>query len=612
MFVILLSWLGFFLIITSTGLLTLTGLSRIAHTGDARKAGLFGIFWTGLAMTIAYAQLWSLFAPLGALSLMIWILAALSGAPALVRFFIPSHHEGNRSKPITARVRTGFFISGAVLIILIGATGVATRTWMTGAYDTELYHFSAVRWMNEYAALPGLANLHSRLGLNSGFLLFSALFDNLWWDRHTAWLTQGFIVTVACIQWLAILLDKDTAQPLRRKIFCLLTYPCLIRMLVTIQPTLYYDDIALLIQLVFMAELLRFTPSYFSTHEDAGSVSRQTAPWLLMITTLGALGFSIKPTGAISLLFAVLCSSTILIWIILKYKLRLIEATRTATAIFILAAAIVLGHLSRNAVLSGWLLFPAPAGKLHVEWAMPEYPAGHTHADEMQSARGLYHILKGWARLPGEQYRLATTNGASFWIPKWRQRVWHGVEPWLLYTGFVFMLAHLSAWCIRRARKQAMAFDGILIALASANLCFWFLTAPDMRFGHGFFWIWMGLGGCMFLARPGFKLPTAPVFAGFALVYLLPWLVTSRMPERTFSLHHIGKAEPKPTTAIVLDNGQVPPLILNVPSENDLCGDAELPATPYPRKTLQLRRPGLLKYGFRVAAPEQTAASDTP
>jgi len=42
-------------------------------------------------------------------------------------------------------------------------------------YDTGLYHLQAIKWIEEYAVVPGLANLHGRFGFNPNIFTFYAL-----------------------------------------------------------------------------------------------------------------------------------------------------------------------------------------------------------------------------------------------------------------------------------------------------------------------------------------------------------------------------------------------------------------------------------------------------
>jgi hypothetical protein len=44
-------------------------------------------------------------------------------------------------------------------------------------FDSGLYHFGSIRWLNEYAIVPGLGNLHWRLALNQSYFGFLALLN---------------------------------------------------------------------------------------------------------------------------------------------------------------------------------------------------------------------------------------------------------------------------------------------------------------------------------------------------------------------------------------------------------------------------------------------------
>jgi hypothetical protein len=211
-----------------------------------------------------------------------------------------------------------------------------------------------------------------------------------------------------------------------------------------------------------------------------------------------------------------------------------------------------------------------------------------------------YQVIKAWARLPGPQYHLALTEGFPFWFPRWRQRQWNGIEPWWLYLGSILVAAELAVGAAGRIGKREFPGDLLLIGLAGANLCFWFLTAPDMRFGRAFFWIWMGVGGCIFLSSTWVKPALALGVAGLTTVGALGWMSPRWVPPHAPTLWAVGRAAARPVRARVLANGQMPPLVVNVPMVGDQCGDCALPATPYPVDTLQWRRPGDLGAGFRM------------
>ena len=590
-----------FAMIIIAGGLAVSGLTRFTKQLLPGKLNLFHLFWIGFATVVAFSQLLSLFIPLNSSVLILWIILSLLGIPIFIRHFCRDIASELNSKQIRDWGRIFFFIVLSYFAIRYGTNGVSTLSW-SDDYDTNLYHFTTIRWLNEYPAIPGLGNLHSRLGHTSGFLILSAVLDNMWWDKHSAWLSYGFIVTTTCIQWLWIILFPTSETTAKQRLFCLLTSPYIIWLVTSIHPTLYFDDIALLLQMALFCELLK--GHYWFSKTSTEPLPRDKITWLMTMSSMAALGFSIKPIGAISLAFVALLSTAILLRYITRHKLRLTAAIKPAVAIFAIMGIILIGHISRNVILTGWLLYPAPIGNTKVEWAMPENPIGKCHEEEMQSVNGQYQIIKAWARLPGPEYKNALSGGFSSWLPQWRKQVWGGVEPLLLYSGIVLIIMFFLEGVITK-RKQWLDIlqYTFLVGLASANLVFWFLAAPDMRFGRAFFWMWMGLGGCMILSKPFIKPILAYTIAFLIAAYLLYLVFPNFTLQRHPELWHIGKAYARPTHTVIVNNGQTPPLVLNVPQEgDDRCGDADIPCTPYPLSTLQMRNPYNITSGFKFVS----------
>ncbi len=64
-------------------------------------------------------------------------------------------------------------------------------------YDTGLYHAQAIRWIEEYAVVPGLGNLHMRLAYNSAFMCLQALFSLEWLVGQSLHTLNGFFCLAA-------------------------------------------------------------------------------------------------------------------------------------------------------------------------------------------------------------------------------------------------------------------------------------------------------------------------------------------------------------------------------------------------------------------------------
>ena len=592
---VLLSWFIIILMTVSIGTLVLYCVSLSTRSVTLHQFDLFTIFWTGLAAIIAISQLVSLFLPLETPILVLFLLASLAGLPQLFRY-------ARRITPLVADIGNPsivvVFAILALVAILYGANGVST-SWWSCAYDTDLYHFNIIRWLNEYAAVPGLGNLHSRLGHTSGFLIFSALIDNLWWDGHCAWITYALIITVVFVQWLWIIFFPGRDMPLRCRLFCLFTVPYMVHLITTTHPTLYFDEIALVIQLVLFSELMKYPFQSAVGKQEDGVLSPGIVPWLMSLATLAVLGFSVKPIGALSLAAILIIDAIFLLKYTLPARTNRLRVVKPAIAVYAIAALILVGHVSRNTILTGWLLYPAPFGNIHSEWSMPKYSDGTI--SQMQSVMGQYEIIKAWARLPGRESHMALTKGFSFWFPKWRNRVWKGIEPLCLYLGCAFILLHVISLAMHRKGKREILWDLVLIAISAANLVYWFTSAPDMRFGRAFFWIWAGVGGTLFFSgafiKPSiaYALTTVAVFYALTAmtIYYIPW---NHHP----TLWTIGTARSRRVKKIIIDNDQHPPLMVYVPKTGDQCGDSLIPCTPYPSNALQFRKPGNLQAGFMI------------
>ncbi len=599
MITVLATWLVLFLGLCGVGAGALALLAWLPGCGAAGRLDPFRRFWFGCGATVAAAQLWSLVAPLDAVALTVWLLSAGGCLVLLTRR--PRRAPEPRRRPEARRLAAWALAAAAGLfLIYLGATGVATPRW-SRAYDTDLYHFNIVRWMNTYAAVPGLGNLHSRLAHTSGFLVLAALFDNLWWDRATAWLLHGLFISVATLQWLWMIALPPPGVGRRPRLYCLLTLPCLAQMQTAIHPTLYHDETALVAQMALVLEALRLLDANRRGATASGEEHPDAdMPGLMMLALLGALGFSIKPSGAVSLLFAALFATVFMIRLRLRLPTRRVATLAAAAGLTPLL--LLAGHAARNLVLTGWLAFPAPLGRVGVDWAMPRAPADATHAELMQSVKGQYDVIKAWARIPGAaDYQRALRGGLSVWLPGWRDRNWKGIERHVFQLGLLFWLLHLLCLVRSRADGRTLRGDLALLLLAGANLLFWFRAAPDMRFGRAFFWIWMGVGGSLLLSRP--RLPAAVAFiaAGLLATGAVLSLSLPLTPRRPASWRCVGRAAARPTAAVAIPNGQVPQLVVQVPLKGDQAGDSPLPATPYPRPTLLMREPGRLQSGFRRA-----------
>src|SRR5229473_966522 len=152
--------------------LALIGLGSIVLTPFSEDCSLIDAFWTGLAISVAILEIWNLLLPITASVTMFLFGAGLLGL-ALNRSAL---RDSLRS---TLQASRWLFLLGIAFALLLALRSCGPCEY----YDTGLYGASSVRWIQTFPAVPGLANLHGRLGFNSSvFLCIAALGQGPWKD----------------------------------------------------------------------------------------------------------------------------------------------------------------------------------------------------------------------------------------------------------------------------------------------------------------------------------------------------------------------------------------------------------------------------------------------
>lgn len=127
----------------------------------------------------------------------------------------------------------------------------------------------------------------------------------------------------------------------------------------------------------------------------------------------------------------------------------------------------------KTIILTGWLLYPFSAIDLfNFDWKVPVEVVQHLHAE-----------IVGWARQPNESYYEAAHLPISQWLPIW----WHPLTSYiklLIICSIVFpVLLFICQFFKIIATKNKL---NVILLTALLGVCFWFLTAPDFRFGQIF------------------------------------------------------------------------------------------------------------------------------
>lgn len=569
-------WLGSFMVLMGWGLSFL----RLLRFGRDPEVDAFQLCWIGLGALSVYLFWWHLFAAVDVWCMALSFIPAFFGLKALLEKRIA------RSTASLPQSLPGRQIVLAGMIFLLSITAIASVARGLNAYDTLLYHLQSVRWNNEYAAVPGLANLHIRLGTNSAWHLLAALVNHGPMAERSAWIMPGMI-NVFFAGYLIHLIIVVREIRLTTRMFALIVLPFPLREAVYSSPGLYFDLPAQYLLIASIIEWLRCA--------DRVPANRQDRLFcMLPALACGALSFVIKPIG-----FPTLLCMTSIFFFYMAREVKSGEGIKRAVQTFALPGLLILGWVARNAILSGWLLFPLPVLALPVDWRVPLATSSDLHQDQIQTVEGQKQIIKAWARNPGPAYTEAI--GASFqaWFPGWYERNKAAFElRWLWPSGVILFFVLFLV-----GRSSVHRRDLILSILAISQIAFWLLQAPDLRFGAGLLWIWLAVPASVLLGRPGSRWPVKfSWLSGLAAVCILSYGFLTNLPGHlSKSKWTLGKSGTLPLQRIELNGSGS--LTVFVPVHDDRVGDAPLPSTPYPSVFLEARVPGDLSKGFRRDLP---------
>jgi len=588
---ILITWTLMIFGLTGSGLLVLRlyGLKRFS------SLIIISSFWIGFAGFLCVGQIWNLFLPADGYLWLINICLSILGfvlARKLIRSWILSIRDHWKSSTIFLFV---------LLVLAIQLAFLASKS--TPTHDTGSYHLSVSLWLHDFPIVPGLSNLHSRMGFNSSLFTFSASLSEWIWTKRPHHIMMGPLILMTYL---------ISFYGVRRIIF--------------LQKKIDLAD-------VFAASLI--IPAYFIYHwmNYAASLSPngvvffmlmaafwlaiqgiyqgkkviQKSDFLLFASAvLFACLITVKITVAV---FAFLMWGLIIYWLVrsngnLEKKFRLAPIYWIVVFTFLLIGP----WLVRGIILSGYPFYPITFGGVNVDWKVPEIQA-NLDADWTRS------YSRDSFDKPPESFE---------WVGNWFHNLFDiknlkagGSLP--IIISFIAGIILLPVILLHGKRSIFFVDKKIVLIFISliVGIIVWFFTAPDMRFGIGYFW----LITCLLISLLFYwflqnrfrnaRLIVTVVISLFILIFLFG--KAKRIVLKTKNSKYLTWSfKPNEGFNELLNQGlsQLPVvrmrkytttsgLILNVPIEGNQVWDAPLLSTPHPSPGLMLRNPKKLSDGFK-------------
>lgn len=399
-----------------------------------------GLIYAGLGFATVYAGIYSLFAgvSLGANMgmLLLCLVVVCMGKEELFAFVKGQKQSMTKGKII--------FL---ILMFLLFSYG-ASRGYMH--VDSGLYHAQAIRWIEEFGVVPGLANLHCRLAYNSSAFVLTALYSMSFPGGQSLHAVAGFMALVLAVKGL------DVIKVFSRK-----------KVLVS--------------DFVKVAMLFYITIIYTEMMSPASDYFAMLFLFYVVLTWIELeerKEKNITPFGMLCVLLAVnvtiKLSAAIMLLLVLKPAVILLKEKQYGQIGLYLGMGIlaVFPYLARNVILSGWLVYPFPAMDLFsFDWKIPASEARYDAEEIKVYAKGMTDVLL--KDVPMSQ-----------WLPNWFAAL-KGLEKiWVLGSiasipgGIV-----VSIWGFVKRKKEIYGLIFMQWVLMAGYL-FWQIGTPLVRYGY--------------------------------------------------------------------------------------------------------------------------------
>jgi len=349
-------------------------------------------------------------------------------------------------------------------------------TSVTLSADTPLYHALSIRYIEEYSVIPGLGNLYHRLAFNNSWFISNAIFNMSFFGLMQFNVLGTFLLIFSGFYFLSGVNSIINGNYRITNWIKLLYIPILLY-------SYYYPHLG------YTSSPSPDTPSSIFT-------------WILFIFYINKylrdkkLIFDTENVllGLISIFLITVKLSVAPIIIpsiyILLMALKNKEVKKVLTTV-IMFFIFLLPWFAHNYYLSGYLVHPFPAVNIfNPEWKIPESVA----LNEKNS-------IQKWAKWPGwfrkPQVKNETTSKMenvklesltySQWFDVWLKNQSFPKYKYVFYSIPILWILFLLVLGIKRKKILEGNADILIIYFTMiVGYLYWFISAPDLRFGWGF------------------------------------------------------------------------------------------------------------------------------
>lgn len=421
----------------------LIGQLFVNYLENSSKSSIFDYFFFGIIITNFILNITQLFIPVSPLHLVILVIVPLFIKKSRCIVLSTFRSVLNLTKI--------WFVY--IFVVCVGASYMVSVK--VGIYDTYLYHDQMIHWLSEYPLIPGLANLHGRFGFNNSmFTLFASQPQQA---DNRIFILHGLLF-IAVILWATKIFFRETSfhRKLILVVLISLFLPFSINYLSSPSPD--YHSVVFSLALFFHIidnRVKEWNPAFV----------------LLMLAYIPTLKMSLVVFAAFSFVAIVLIT---------------FRENRMDRRLLLLPSLLIAIWILRNLVLSGQII----------------YPSEYLHTNYFEHSVGKAQVkseiigITGWARSPGTGYRerYLADLGTFNWVSEWYKNNFNHTYSRFPFLGKIsirffvaFSLISLLFFLRQYFKTRRSDINLVLVIGLFLNLIFWFLNAPDWRFGSWIF-----------------------------------------------------------------------------------------------------------------------------
>lgn len=424
----------------------------------------------GLCSLTIPLSIWSLFLPSNQLFLAITSLISIG-------YWGINYRKTNLFQTIESTL--GRYSSAELIsIIVYTLASLFFFSWLQNIYDSSFYHYQNIRWNEEYAVVPGVANIDDRFGFNSNYFLLSAIFSFRFLLGEAIYTLQSLIVTVIGA-WVLIELIKSKYE---------------IKSLIT-----------------FLTYLLLFSVSvYFLGNTSTDILPNFIVFYLIARIILRPDLLNNNLIGIVLPVFLLTCKLSFfpigIIGLYLTYYLIKEKKYKALSFLCIISCLIIIPWLIRNIIISGYLIYPLyQIDIFNFDWKIPSEVA--IKEKDYIFAIG-YYFFRIALKYPG----MSTRDPLAINI----------------LTDVIYILTLLSfiigGYLFVRKQVQTEKHIYLLYTIFLIFIIVWGMGGPDIRFISGVLCAVILIGGILVVRKKERKFPLfSKISYTIFIISLISW-----------------------------------------------------------------------------------------